>query len=63
MYKKLAEIRKKKQLTIEDMAKVICKSPANYYKKEQGKVSTTVKEAISISRFLNVPIELLFKDN
>ena len=51
MYKNLEILRKTKKLTIDDMAKVISKSPANYYKKEKGDVSITVKEAILIAHF------------
>ena len=62
MYKNLEIIRKEKKLTINDMAKVISRSPANYFKKEKGKVSITVKEAILIAKFLNKDIEFLFQE-
>lgn len=62
MYKNLEITRKRKCLTIKDMGKVILKSPANYYKKETGKVTVTVKEAIIISDFLNEDIRYLFKE-
>ena len=63
MYKNLEQIRKRKRLSIKDMAKVISKSPANYYKKEIGKVSITLKEAILISKFLEEEIEILFEES
>lgn len=52
MYEKLAEIRKKKKYTIKDLARVIGKSPANYYKKEIGDVPFTLEEAEKIAQFL-----------
>ena len=63
MYKNLEEVRKKHCLTINDMAKVISKSPVNYYKKEKGSVAITIKEALLISKFLNEKIEYLFSEN
>lgn len=62
MYKNLEERRKSKGYTINDMARIISKSPATYYKKETGKVATTVKEAILISKKLNDTIETLFTE-
>ena len=62
MYRNLEKIRKQKGLTIDNMAKIIHRSPANYFKKEKGMVSITVKEAISIANFLNQKIEWLFKE-
>ena len=41
MYKNLEKARKEMDLTINDMGKIICKTPATYYKKETGDVSTT----------------------
>lgn len=62
MYKNLEKIRKSKNITIKQMAKLISKSPANYFKKERGEVSITVQEAIIISRFFNKKIEFLFHE-
>ena len=62
MYKNLVRIRKKKKYTIYDLAKVINKSPANYYKKEKGEVVFSLKEALKIANFLNEDVELLFKE-
>lgn len=62
MYKNLEITRKKRNLTINDMAKVISRSPANYFKKEKGIVTITVKEAILIAKFLNKDIEFLFEE-
>ena len=62
MYKNLKMKRKEKNLTINDMAKVIGRSPANYFKKEKGKVSITVKEAIMIANFLKEDIGFLFEE-
>ena len=60
MYKNLEKIRKEMDLTINDMGKIICKTPATYYKKEMGDVSTTVKEALAISVRLGYSVEFLF---
>lgn len=62
MYKNLENERKVKNLTINDMAKLISKTPATYYKKEIGNVAITVKEAIIIAKFLNREIEFLFTE-
>lgn len=63
MYKNLETIRKIKGFTINDMADLISKSPATYYKKEIGTVSITVKEALKISNKLNSTVEYLFAEN
>lgn len=60
MYHHLVQVRKGKQLTIHDMAKVIGKSPANYYKKEMGRVTVSVEEALLIAHFLQREISYLF---
>lgn len=60
MYEKLKEIREKKGYSINDMAKVIGKSPCNYFKKENGNVVFSVSEAMAISKFLKVKVEKIF---
>ncbi len=60
MYEKLAEIRKKKNYTLEDLASVIGKSPANYYKKETGKVPFTLEEAGKIADFFKLKPNYIF---
>lgn len=62
MYKNLEFTRKEKNLSINDMCKIISKSPATYYKKEMGDVTISVKEAILIAKALNREIEFLFKE-
>lgn len=62
MYRNLEMARRLKGFTINDMAKVISKSPATYYKKENGTVSITVKEALLIADKLNNTVELLFTE-
>ena len=62
MYRNLEMIRKIKGLTINDMATIISKSPATYYKKENGMVSITVKEALLIAYRLNSTVEFLFTE-
>ena len=60
MYEKLKEIRIKKGYSIEQIAKVIEKSPCNYFKKENGEVKFSVSEAIKISKFLHKKVEDIF---
>lgn len=60
LYKNLEKIRKNLNLTINDMGKIISKSPATYYKKEKGEVTTSVEEAILIARELHEDVEFLF---
>lgn len=60
MYSELTAIRKRKKYSLADMGNVIGKSPANYYKKEQGDVSFTIEEAKKIASFLKVNINKIF---
>lgn len=62
MYINLLKERKKQKLTVVDMGKVISKTPATYYKKETGFVSTSVQEAIKVSQKLGKPIEYLYQE-
>ena len=63
MYEKLKEKREKKGYKIEDLAKVINKSPCTYFKKENGDVKFSVNEAIEISKFLKCKVESIFFEN
>lgn len=63
MYEKLKEKREGKGYKIEDLAKVINKSPCTYFKKENGDVKFSVNEAIEISRFLKCKVESIFFEN
>lgn len=63
MYEKLKEEREKKGYTIQDMAKVIDKSMANYSMKENGKVKFAVSEALKIADFLDKKVEDIFLKN
>jgi len=63
MYEKLAEIRKKRKLKLDDLASVIGKSPANYYKKEVGDVPFTLEEAEKIANFLKLKPNYIFFNN
>ena len=60
MQEKLKETRIKKGYTIVDMARVIDKSPCNYYKKENGDVSFSLNEALTIANFLKSKVEKIF---
>lgn len=60
MYEKLKELREKKGYSIDDMAKIINKSPCNYFKKESGDVKFSVNEALKIADFLKTKVEKIF---
>lgn len=60
MYEKLKELREKKGYSIDDMAKIINKSPCNYFKKESGDVKFSVNEALDIATFLKTKVEKIF---
>lgn len=60
MYEKLKELREKKGYSIEDMARIIKKSPCNYFKKESGNVKFSVNEALEIADFLKTKVEKIF---
>lgn len=64
MYENLKNLREKKGYSIEDMARVINKSPCNYFKKEVGDVKFSVNEALKIATFLKTKVEkIFFKDD
>jgi len=63
MYRNLEMTRKNRKISINEMGKVISKSPANYFKKEKGEVSITIKEAILIANFLKEDITFLFQES
>lgn len=60
MYEKLKELREAKGYIIEDMAKVLDCSTANYCKKENGQVKFSVSEALKIADFLDCKVEDIF---
>ena len=60
MYEKLKKLREEKGYSIDDLAKVIHKSPCNYFKKENGDVKFSVNEAIDIASFLKTKVERIF---
>lgn len=60
MYEKLKEVREQKGYSIEDMARIINKSPCNYFKKENGTVNFSLNEALQISKFLKCKVEKIF---
>lgn len=61
MYEKLKKLREEKGYSIDDLAKVIHKSPCNYFKKENGDVKFSVNEAIDIASFLKTKVEKIFR--
>lgn len=60
MYENLKNLREKKGYSIEDMARIIGKSPCNYFKKENGDVKFSVNEALEISKKLKTKVEKIF---
>lgn len=60
MYEILKQKREEKGYTIEDLAKVIEKSPPTYFKKENGDVKFTVSEALKLADFLDEKVEVIF---
>ena len=60
MYEILKEKRESKGYTIEDLSRVIERSPATYFKKENGDVKFTVSEALKIADFLDEKVEKIF---
>lgn len=60
MYEKLKKMREEKGYIIEDLAKVIDCSTANYCKKENGQVIFSVSEALKIADFLDCKVEDIF---
>ena len=60
MYEKLKQLREAKGYIIEDMARVVDCSVANYCKKENGQVRFSVNEALKIADFLECKVEDIF---
>ena len=60
MYEILKRKREEKGYTIEDLARVIEKSPPTYFKKENGDVKFTVSEALKLADFLDEKVEDIF---
>ena len=57
---KLKEIREKHGLMQEDVASVLGISPANYSKKESGKVKVSLDEAKKLSMLFGETIDVIF---
>lgn len=61
MKNKLREIRKSKKISGHELAKVLgYKSPATYYKKENGNLPLTYEEMKIISEYLKTPASDIF---
>lgn len=61
MYKELREKRKKKKISVNDIASIINKSPTTYSKKERGELPITIDEAKEICNFLKCSPLIFFK--
>lgn len=60
MYKKLKDKRKEKNITQEEMAKIIGKKGSTYAKKERGEIPFFVNEANLICSEFNCKYEDIF---
>lgn len=64
MFEKLREIRNRKNISALEMARILgLKTPAAYYKKENGTIKFSLEEADKIAKFLGLPIEVIFFKN
>ena len=63
MFKKLIEIRKKYNLSCEDMANILNISSTYYWQLEHGKRRLFYKQAIEIAKIFNLkPDDIFFDD-
>ena len=61
MFEKLKKLRVERNISAEDMSKILgLETKAAYYKKESGNVKFSLMEAKKISDFFNIPIEEIF---
>ncbi|MCT4663362.1 MAG: helix-turn-helix domain-containing protein [Tissierellales bacterium] len=61
MFEKLREIRNRKNICAMEMAEMLgLKTPAAYYKKENGTIKFSLEEAEKIAKLLELPIEVIF---
>ena len=64
MFEKLKKLRVERNISAEDMSKILgLETKAAYYKKESGNVKFSLIEAKKISDFFNIPIEEIFFSN
>lgn len=64
MFEKLKKLRVERNISAEDMSKILgLETKAAYYKKESGNVKFSLMEAKKISDFFNIPIEEIFFSN
>lgn len=61
MLNKIIEKRKEKNITQEEMAKIIGKKASTYAKKEREELPTTIDEAKKICGFLNCDLNIFLK--
>lgn len=64
MFEKLKKLRLERNISAEEMSKILgLETKAAYYKKESGNVKFSLLEAKKISDFFNIPIEEIFFSN
>lgn len=62
MYPQLYMLRRERRIYQKDLAKVLRISQASYQNKEIGRTSFTLPEAILLSNFFCVSLDILFKE-
>ena len=62
MHKELLAERKSQGITQEELGQLINRHRETYARKERGQDSFTLEEAGKISKYLKVPIDVLFPD-
>lgn len=61
MYKNLRRLRREKDIPVTRIRIMLgLKTDAAYYKKEKGIIKFSLDEALVISNFFKVPVELIF---
>jgi DNA-binding XRE family transcriptional regulator len=64
MFDALRQLRKSKNVTCEDMARVLgLNTKSAYHKKENGKVPFSLSDAKKISDYFGKPVEDIFFDH
>ena len=60
---KLRNARKSKGYTQEQLAEIICRTPTNYCRKENGDIKISKEEWTKLAKFLEVPEEEIFEQD
>ena len=64
MFEKLKQLRKEKNITCEELSRVLgLKTASAYSRKENGTVPFTLEEGKKIADFFNTTIDIIFFEN